>query len=197
MIWLNYIIIYWCVIGRYVRVDVVCTKLAVMLVGHMTLLRFLNLQDFIDRFVFMPRPLQAQIGLSHTTETCNWHIQLMTSQYSGIWHQSAQLERAMNRKSTWWRHQMETFSALLVICAGNSPVTGEFPAQRPVTRNFDVFCDLRLNKRLSKQSWDWWFETLSDPYDVSVMSYNGHNGSPLLTWTTNLNLSMDKQSHAQ
>ena len=32
------------------------------------------------------------------------------------------------------------------------PVTNEFPAQRPVTRNFDVFFDLRLNKRLSKQS---------------------------------------------
>ena len=31
----------------------------------------------------------------------------------------------------WWRHQMETFSELLAICAGNSPVTGEFPAQRP------------------------------------------------------------------
>ena len=29
---------------------------------------------------------------------------------------------------------METFSALLAICARNSPVTGEFPAQRPVTR---------------------------------------------------------------
>ena len=34
---------------------------------------------------------------------------------------------------------METFSALLAICAGNSPVTGEFLAQMPVTRNFDVF----------------------------------------------------------
>ena len=40
---------------------------------------------------------------------------------------------------TWWGHQMETFSSLLVICAGNSPVHGEFPAQRPVTRSFDVF----------------------------------------------------------
>ena len=60
---------------------------------------------------------------------------------------------------TWWRHQMETFSALLAICAGNSPVTGEFPAQRPVTRSFDVFFNLRLNKRLSKRSWGWWFET--------------------------------------
>ena len=35
---------------------------------------------------------------------------------------------------TWWRHQMETFYALLVICVGNSPVPDEFPTQRPVTR---------------------------------------------------------------
>ena len=45
---------------------------------------------------------------------------------------------------------MEKFSALLALCAGNSPVTGEFPSQRPVTRNFDVLFDLRLNKPLSK-----------------------------------------------
>ena len=63
----------------------------------------------------------------------------------------------------WWRHQMETFSALLVICAGNSPVPGEFPTQRPVTQSFDVFFDLRLNTRLGKQWWGWWFETLSRP----------------------------------
>ena len=56
---------------------------------------------------------------------------------------------------------METFSALLAICAGNSPVHGEFPAQRPVTRSFDVFFDVRPNKQLSKQSWGWWSETLS------------------------------------
>ena len=59
----------------------------------------------------------------------------------------------------WWRHQMETFSALLALCVGNSPVTGEFPAQRPVTRSFDVSFDLCLNKRLSKQSWGRWSET--------------------------------------
>ena len=63
--------------------------------------------------------------------------------------------------SSWWRHQMETFSASLAFCAGNSPITGEFPAQRPVTRSFGVFFDLRLNKRLSKQSRGWWFETQS------------------------------------
>ena len=62
---------------------------------------------------------------------------------------------------TWWRHQMETFSALLALCEGNSPVTGEFPSQRPVTRSFDVFFDLRLYKWLSKQSRRRWFETPS------------------------------------
>ena len=66
-------------------------------------------------------------------------------------------------RCAWWRHQMETFSALLAICVGNSPVPGEFPAQRPVTRSFDVFFDLRQIKRLNKQSWGWWFETLSRP----------------------------------
>ena len=40
---------------------------------------------------------------------------------------------------------------------------GEFPTQRPVTRTFDVFFDLRPNIRLSKQPWGWWFETPSCP----------------------------------
>ena len=40
---------------------------------------------------------------------------------------------------------METFYALLALCAGDSPVTGEFPTQRPVTQSFDVFFDLRLS----------------------------------------------------
>ena len=46
---------------------------------------------------------------------------------------------------------------------------GEFPTQRPVRRSFDVFFDLRLNKRLSKQPWGWWFETHRGHYDVNVM----------------------------
>ena len=59
----------------------------------------------------------------------------------------------------WWRHQMGAFSALLALCAVNSLVPGEFPAQRPVTWSFDVSFDLRPNKRLGKQSWGWWLET--------------------------------------
>ena len=58
----------------------------------------------------------------------------------------------------WWRHQMEMLSALLVICAGNSSV---FPAQRSVTRSFDVLFDLRQIKRLGKQWWGRGFETPS------------------------------------
>ena len=62
--------------------------------------------------------------------------------------------------TTRWRHQMETFSAWLTLCVGNSSATGELPSQRPVTRTFDIFFDLRLSKRFSKQSWRRWFETL-------------------------------------
>ena len=74
-----------------------------------------------------------------------------------------------NNNIPWWRHQMQTFSALLALCAGNSPFTGEFPSQRSVTRSFGVFFDLRLDKRLSKQSWGWWFRRHRAHYDVTGM----------------------------
>ena len=60
-----------------------------------------------------------------------------------------------------WRHQMETYSALLALCNGNPPVIGGFPSQRPVMRSFAVFIDVHLSKRLSQQSRCWWFETPS------------------------------------
>ena len=56
-------------------------------------------------------------------------------------------------------------SALLALCEGNPPANGVSPhMQRPVTRCFDVFFDLRLNKRLSKQS-----SRHRVHYDVAVM----------------------------
>ena len=70
----------------------------------------------------------------------------------------------------WWRHQMEPFPVLLALYAGNSPVTGEFPAQRPVTRSFDVFFDLHL----CKQTRGWWFET------PSRSLWRHHNGKWLV-----------------
>ena len=63
---------------------------------------------------------------------------------------------------SWWRHQMESFSALLALCGGGGFTgPGEFPTQKLVAQSFDVFFDLRLNKQLSKQRWSWWFETQS------------------------------------
>ena len=61
---------------------------------------------------------------------------------------------------TWWRHKMEIFSALLALCAENSPVICEFPSQRPVTRNLYGFFHLQLNKRLNKTVNCRWFEAL-------------------------------------
>ena len=77
----------------------------------------------------------------------------------GIWTVSSYPAEWCVCGCSWWRHQVEAFSSLLAICAGNSPTTGEFPSQRPVTWSFDVFFDLRLNKWLSKQLWGWWFAT--------------------------------------
>ena len=78
--------------------------------------------------------------------------------------------------SAWWRHQMETFSAPLALSVGNSPVTGDFPAQRPVTLSFCVFFYLRLNKRLSKQYRRRWLETLSRSL------WRHSNGTTKATW---------------
>ena len=64
---------------------------------------------------------------------------------------------------------METFSALLAICAGNSPVPGEFTSQRPVTRSFDVFFDLGLNKRLRNDREAGDLRRYRAHYDVTVM----------------------------
>ena len=97
-----------------------------------------------------------------------------------LWETQKSLSKIL---PTWWRHQMETFSALLAICAGNSPVPGEFPAQRPVTQSFGVFLDLRLNKRLNKQSRGLWFETLSRPLWRHGNDASCRRGATMVQWT--------------
>ena len=87
---------------------------------------------------------------------------------------------------------MEAISALQAICTGNSPVSGEFPAQRLVTRSVDVFFDLRLNKRLSKQwygeVWDaiapimtsqWWMSLISSGH-LSLASNIFYEGQEMI-----------------
>ena len=56
-----------------------------------------------------------------------------------------------NYAHTWWRHQKETFSAALALCAWNSPVTGEFPSQWRGALMFSLISTWK--KSLSKQSW--------------------------------------------
>ena len=84
-------------------------------------------------------------------------------------------------------------STLLALCAGNSPVTGEFPAQRPVTLSFGVFFDLHLNKRLSKLLWDWLFQTplrslwshCNDP-KINLVVAMGTINQSLWFWSQNI-----------
>ena len=86
-----------------------------------------------------------------------------------------EMSKSLKQSASMMTSSNEKISALLAICAVNSPVTSEFPAQRPVTRRFDVSFDLRLNKRLSKQWWDWWFETPSRP----LWRHNNESQSPI------------------
>ena len=82
---------------------------------------------------------------------------------------SAPLALLFNEQLSWWRHQMEIFSVLLAICAGNSPVTGEFPTQRPVPLSFDVFLDLRLKKGWVNNPEADDFRRQRAHYDVTMM----------------------------
>ena len=109
----------------------------------------------------------SNVCFTKKTYICEHGSRIRSSQYLPMTEHLTMLNL---KQEQWWlnsfpwrRHQIETFFALLAICAGNSPVPGEFPAQRPVTRSLDVFFYLRLNKRLSKQSWGWWFEKLPRP----------------------------------
>ena len=117
-------------------------------------------------YFFMISQVFNQGIISHSKTAGTYYVSCYPDIFARIFilivHPLAALIRLLLTLS-WWRHQMETFSALLAICVGNSPVPGEFPTQRPVTLSFDVFFDLRPNKRLSKQWWGWWFETPSCP----------------------------------
>ena len=79
-----------------------------------------------------------------------------------------QNQRECLSRRQWWTFGMfmmtssngNIFRVTGLLC-GEFTGPGEFPTQRPVTRSFDVFFDLHLNKRLSKQPWGWWLGTLS------------------------------------
>ena len=89
------------------------------------------------------------------------HVSKKAPQYGWIGHIDCW---PLLQPSSWYPLTMMTssngniFRVTGPLC-GEFTGPGEFHAQRPVTRSFDVFSDLRLNKQLSKQPWGWWFET--------------------------------------
>ena len=145
---------------------------------------------------FIPN-VNANVFLSKWNFVC-WQDGIFTFEKSPclFWHRGGRTMVVRVRMS-WWRHQMETLSALLALCEGNSPVPGEFPSQRPATQSFD----LSLNKRFSKPSRRRWFDTPSrslwrhcntkDIFNHQCKKLDGSLGSHLLT-LINLNHSMDK-----
>ena len=97
------------------------------------------------------------------------HVGCLSGLSNPGYHQIHALYEADLIGCSWWRHQMETHSALLALCAGNSPVTGEFPAQRPVTRNFDgsFICAWINDWANNREAGD--FRRHRAHYDVTVM----------------------------
>ena len=115
----------------------------------------------------------------------SWHRNMLRGRPTDhLWgNPSATSGFPSQRASNVWSHQVgggtESHHADVTTCVmtssngnifrvtdplcGEFTGPGEFPTQRPVTRSFDVYFDLRLNKRLCKQSWGWWFETLLCP----------------------------------
>ena len=83
--------------------------------------------------------------------------------HNALWELVIIIRQQVRNLTSWWRHPVEIFRALLAICAGNSQVTGEFPTQRPVTQSFDNLFHLRLNKWMGKQSFGWRFATPPRP----------------------------------
>ena len=70
-----------------------------------------------------------------------------------------------------------------IIFHVTGPLCGKFTGHRwiPRTKASDselwcFFFDLRLNKQLSKQSWDWWLRPHRAHYDVTVMAYGQYVG---------------------
>ena len=101
---------------------------------------------------------------------CYHHILLLNQQPICLWFETSRryvhVSVTVMMFQDWYCMMTSSNGNVLRVTGhlcGEFTGPGEFPAQRPVTRSFGVFSDLRLNKRLSKQSWGWWFETPSSP----------------------------------
>ena len=90
-----------------------------------------------DQAAAMARGAEAMEQIRIQTERLLWDAtppdRMLANQEHFLTKQVVKVSWA---NTPWWRYQMETVAALLALCVGNSPVTGEFPAQRPVARNW-------------------------------------------------------------
>ena len=92
---------------------------------------------------------------------------------------------------------MAIFSALLDICAGNSPVTGEFPAQKPVMGSFAAFLsctwingwvnnreaiDLRRHRVHYDVAVMWVIELENNGLKLSKSGYSNHNSGYIMQY---------------
>ena len=113
--------------------------------------------------VYFTINVQKVVSIVFLSNVFAWYLQLWQQCQAHLHCRWIAMELYLVMSQSWWRHEMEIFSALLARCAGNSPITGGFLTQRTVTRSFDGFFDLRLIIRLSKQWRGWWFERPSRP----------------------------------
>ena len=121
------------------------------------------------------RPTAGSVG-HEIRHVCYWSFRIFFSRWS-IVYQNTYRDLVNYFYTSWWRHQMVSFStvysgtdqrkhqssASLDFVQGIRRWPVNSPHKWPVTRSFDVFFDLNLNKRLSKQGWCWWLETPSCP----------------------------------
>ena len=106
---------------------------------------------------------------------CQWVTSIRASGWAFLFYVWQEFDYLLEIKCTWAQTELQWLcpifgSPLIMMTSWNGNIfrvtgplcgeftgPGEFPAQRPVTRSFDVFFDLRPNKRLSKQPWGWCF----------------------------------------
>ena len=145
-----------------------------------------SIMESIVLGILMALPLQ---WLPMCVPICRWLDCLFNSLFRLTAKEAPKLSRHVSMSCRY--HMMTSsngniFRVTGPLC-GEFTGPGEFPTQRPVTRSFDVFFDLRLNKRLSKQPWGWWFET------PSWSLWRQCNDECKHTFTSSQNHSADKE----
>ena len=105
-------------------------------------------------------------NISSLVQMVDWHNRKVTGHYPRLWWLTLLTHICVTQ--SWWVQLLPMMtSSNGSIFRVTGPLFGEFtghwwiPLTKAETRSLDVFFDLCQSKRLSKQSWGWWFETPS------------------------------------